>query len=344
MPSTLVVLVLAIAISALLGLDDEGVDVVGDIPTALPDPAIPQVSADDLVALVAPALGILILSAEGVGVARALAVKHGYQVDPNRDLMAMGASNVLAGLSSGFVQSGGASQTAAADGAGGRSQLASVLAAGLILLTGAFLAPLFAHLPQATLAAIVIVAIAGFFDVAGIRRYAHIRRSAVVFTGLALTGVLALGVLQGLIVTAGLTLVYVIGRLSRPTVARLVRDPATGRWGDIRRHPDWLVPDDVFVARIEGPLLYPNANSVKERVLDLAAGASPRAVVLDLTESTELDVQAADMLGELAGELRRGGSELRLAEVHGPALQILRRSGVADRVAVTSTLDAAVGR
>ena len=161
LPSTLIVLVLAIAVSAIAGLEDHGVDVVGDIPEALPDPAIPHVSADDWLALVAPALGVLILSAEAVGVARALAVKHGYRVDPNRDLVAMGASNVFAGLSSGFVQSGGASQTAAADGAGGRSQLASLVAAGLLLLTGAFLAPLFADLPQATLAAIVIVAVAG---------------------------------------------------------------------------------------------------------------------------------------------------------------------------------------
>ena len=126
-PSTLLVLVLAIAVSALLGLQDHGVDVVGAIPTALPDPAVPHVGAEDLVQLIAPALGVLVLTAEAVGVARGLAVRHGYQVDPNRDLVAMGAANALAGLSSGFVQSGGASQTAAADGAGGRSQLASMV-------------------------------------------------------------------------------------------------------------------------------------------------------------------------------------------------------------------------
>jgi SulP family sulfate permease len=227
-PSTLLVLVLAIAVSALLDLDAHGVDVVGEIPDALPDPAIPHVSADDLVALVAPALGVLIVSAEAVGVARALAVKHDYRVDPNRDLMAIGVSNALAGLSSGFVQSGGASQTAAADGAGGRSQLATVVAAVLILLTGAFLAGLFEDLPQATLAAIVIVAVSGFFDVAELRRIARVRRSAIVFAGLALAGVLALGVLQGLVVSAGLTLVYVLRHMSRRSVVALARDPASG--------------------------------------------------------------------------------------------------------------------
>ena len=334
-PATLVVLVLAIVVSALAGLESHGVDVVGDIPTALPDPAVPDVAAADLVNLIAPALGVLILSAEAVGVARGLAVKHDYRVDPNRDLVAMGASNALAGLSSGFVQSGGASQTAAADGAGGRSQLASVVAAGLVLLTGAFMAPLFADLPQATLAAIVIVAVAGFFDIIALRRFARVRRTAVGFAALSLAGVLVLGVLQGLIVTAGLSLVYVVMRLSRPTVTPLARDPETGAWRRTTEPPT----GGVLVVRCDGPLFYPNANAVKDRVLSLAAGS--RVVVLDLEVSTELDVQGADMLLELAGQLRRDGIELRLAQVRAPALEVLRRSGVTDQVPVEPTLDAA---
>ena len=342
-PSTLLVLVVAIVVSALAGLDAHGVDVVGEVPTALPDPAIPDVGLDDLGALVVPALGVLVLSAEAVGVARALAVRHGYRVDPNRDLVAMGAANALAGLSSGFVQSGGASQTAAADGAGGRSQLASLAAAGLILLTGAFLAPLFEDLPQATLAAIVVVAVAGFFDFAELRRFVRVRRSAIAFAGLALAGVLLLGVLQGLIVTAALSLVYVVARLSRPSVAALARDPSTGAWGRLDRHPDWLAPDGVLVVRSDGPLLYPNANAVKDRVLALLAAASPgpRAVVLDLSQTTELDLQTVDTLGELADALEREGIELRLADVHAPALEVLTRAGLADRVPVEPTLDAA---
>ena len=140
----------------------------------------------------------------------------------------MGVGNALAGFSSGFVQSGGASQTAAADGAGGRSQLAGVAAAGLILLTGAFLAPLFADLPQATLAAIVIVAVASFFDVAELRRFARVRRSAATFAGLALIGVLGLGVLQGLVVTAG-AVARVPGRAPQPPVRRRARPRSADR-------------------------------------------------------------------------------------------------------------------
>jgi sulfate permease, SulP family len=340
-PPTLLILVLAIAVSALLDLSSHGVAVVGDIPNALPDPAIPDVSADDVVALATSAFGVLILSAEGLGVARALAVKHGYQVDASRDLAAFGASNVLAGLSSGFVQCGGASQTAAADGAGARSQLAHLLAAGLLLLTGAFLAPLFQDLPKATLAAIVIVAVSGFFDVAELRRFAHVRRTAIVIALLALAGVLTLGVLPGLVVTAGLSLLYVIQHLSRPSVGALARDPVSAAWGRADRHEGWKAPDGALVARSDGPLLYPNVNLVKESVLALVADADPRprTVVLDLSASTELDVQTADTIEELRQQLAREGIELRLAAVRAPAREILDRAGVSERVPIAATID-----
>ena len=140
---------------------------------------------------------MLVLSTEAVGVARTLAQAHHYEVDVNRDLSAMGASNLVAGLSSGFVQSGGASQTAAADSAGGKTQLATIVAAGLILLTGAFLTGIFKELPQATLAAIVVAAVRSFYRVGELRRYARVRPSALFLALLALAGVLLIGVLPG---------------------------------------------------------------------------------------------------------------------------------------------------
>ncbi|HEX5923844.1 MAG TPA: SulP family inorganic anion transporter [Baekduia sp.] len=343
-PSTLMVLALAIVASSLLHLDDHGVDVVGDIPHALPDLAVPDVNVDDIVKLITPAFGVLIMSAEAVGVARQLAVKHGYRVDPNRDLIALGAGNLVAGLSSGFVQSGGASQTAAADGAGGRSQLASIVCAGLLLLTGAFLAPLFEHLPQATLAAIVIVAIMGFYDVGELRRFAVVRRSALLLASIALAGVLVLGVLQGLVVAAGLSLVYVVFRLSRPAVGELGRDPRSGAWGWLDRHPGWIAPLGTLVIRSDGQLLYPNVDSVRERVLEAVAAAtpSPEVVVFDLSQSVDLDLQAVDGIADLARQLQAQGVELRLAAVRAPAAKILQRAGVTPDVMAAPTVSAAV--
>jgi high affinity sulfate transporter 1 len=344
LPATLIILAGSIAVSALLDLSAHGVAVVGNIPNALPDPAIPDVSANDVVALVTPALGVMFLSAEGIGVARSLAVKHGYPLDVSRDLRAFGASNLLSGLSSGFVQCGGASQTAAADGAGARTQLAGLIAAGLVLLTGAFLAPLFEDLPEATLGAIVIVAVSGFFNVAELRRFAYVRRSAIFTALLALVGVLVLGVLQGLVVAAGLSLVYVVERLGRPSVGALARDPASGVWGRADRHDGWRAPDGALVARSDGPLLYPNVNLVKDRVLALVAAADqrPRIVVLDLSGTIELDLQTADTIDELNQQLARDDIELRLAAVRAPAREVLDRAGVADRVPIAATIDDAL--
>lgn len=210
-------------------------------------------------------------------------------------------------------------------------------------MTGAFLAPLFEDLPQAALGAIVIVAVSGFFRVDELRRFVRIRHSAIVFAGIALIGVLVLGVLQGLVVAAVLSLVYVVQRLSRPSVGPLARDPASGAWGRADRHPSWERRAGVLAVRSDGPLFYPNADAVKERILELATAADPRprAVALDLAESSELDVQTADTLGELADALRADSIELRLVHVRAPALDVLERAGVAARVTIETSLDRA---
>jgi high affinity sulfate transporter 1 len=343
-PGILVVLVVAIVVSALLGLDHHGVDVVGPLPSGVPDPAVPDVSWHDVGELVGPALGVMILSTEAVGVARAIATKDGYSVTPSRELMALGTANLLAGASSGFVQSGGASQTAAAQNAGGRSQLQSVVAAGLILLTGAFLAPLFTDLPQAALGAIVVVAVSGFFDVGELRRYVALRRSAIILAVVALAATIVLGILPGLLVAAGLSLVVVVQRLSRPPVGVLARDPATGAWGRLDVHPDWETFEGVLVARTDAPLWYGNAVNVEERVVALATAAEPRphTVVLDLGTSPDLDVQGLDSVAELEATLARDGIALRLTGVHARTRRLLERAGIVPRVPVDARLDQAV--
>jgi sulfate permease, SulP family len=344
LPGTLIVLAGAIVVSALLDLKSHGVDVVGDLPSALPDPSIPDVGWADLTKLVPAALGLVIVTAEAIGVARGIASTQGYAVDVNRDLVAFGGSNLLAGLSSGFVQSGGASQTMAAERSGGQTQLLSVVAAGLILLTGAFLAPLFEDLPQATLAAIVVVAIASFFRVDELRRYAHVRRSALGFALVALIGVLVLGVLPGLLIAAALSLVWLMKRLGRPPLATLARDPATGAWGHVERHPGWSRTPDVLVVGAEGPLFYANALTVKDRIVEAVEDAEPRpvAVVLDLSRNDEIDIGSLDMLADLVDALARDGVELRFAAAHAHVLELLERDGFTGRVRIEPTLDAAI--
>ena len=344
-PATLLLLVVAIAVSAIFNLSAHGVDVVGHIPSAGPDISVPDIRSGDIAGLIGAGFGILIMTTEAVGVARALATQDGYQIEPNRDLMALGVANLAAGFSHGFVQSGGASQTAAAQRAGGKSQLASFLAAVLILLTGLFLSDLFKDLPQATLAAIVVVAVSTFLNVADLRRFAAIRTSAIVFASIALAGVLVLGVLAGLILAAVLSLVYVIRRFSRPSVGVFARDPVAREWGRLDRHPTWETVPNVLVAGSDGPLLYANAVYVRERIVGLVHDADPRpqVVVVDLGTTTDLDVETLDDFGDLATSLKAEGIELRFGGVHARPAELLRRSGLAGRVRAEPTIDAAVG-
>jgi sulfate permease, SulP family len=347
-PGSLVVLVAAIAVSAAAGLADHGVAVVGHLPAAFPTLELPDVSGGDVGALAGGAFGIALVGyAEAVTVARSTATTHGYAVRPDRELVALGGANLLAGLSQGFVQSGGASQTAAADRAGGHTQATSLVAAVLVLLTGGLLAPLFEDLPQATLGAIVIVAITGFLRVGELRRLARLRRSAIVLALVALVGVLVLGILNGLLVAAGLSLVGVIWLMSRPAVGELGRAPETGRLGRLDRDPTRERIPGVVAARVEGPLFYANAGAVRERLLALARRDEPRAglLLLDLAASSELDVESVDMLAELRLALEREGLELRLANVRAPVLELLRRSGLADDLGpngVAATPEAAI--
>lgn len=343
LPGTLIVLAGAIIVSAALGLSGHGVDVVGRLPTAYPQPGWPSVSLHDIVKLLPAAFGILLLTTEAVGVSRSLATFDGYSVNPNRELIAIGGANVLAGLSQGgFVQSGGASQTMAAENAGGKSQLSTLFAAALIVLTGAFFTGLFRDLPQATLGAIVIVAISQFFRVDEFRRFARLRRSALILSSIALVGVLTFGVLPGLLIAAGISLISVIHKLSRPAIALLARDPASGAWGSRERHPGWVFDTKMLVIRVDGPLFYANAVSVKERLLDRVEDDRPTRVVLDLGMTRDLDVETLDTLAELHQALRKQQVELVFANVGVQTAEMLKRAGLDRDIRIAPTFDGAI--
>jgi len=158
----------------------------------------------------------------------------------------------------------------------------------------------------------------------------------------ALVGVLLLGVLPGLIVAAALSLVLLIRLLSRPSLGTLGRDPATGVWGRLDRHPGAEPAAGVTVVRSDGPLFYANIVYVREWILATAGAAGSRAVVIDLSTAGDLDVETLDTLAELADALRKRGVALRLASVLAPARGGLERSGLAARVAIAPTIDDAV--
>ncbi|MFF3260924.1 SulP family inorganic anion transporter [Streptomyces sp. NPDC002932] len=348
LPASLIVLALALGLSAALGLKDHGVEIVGKIPSAVPVPHLPGIPAEDWLALAGGALGVaLVVFAEAFSIANRFAREHGQDVDANREMAAVGLSNIAVGLVRGFVVSGSASRSAAAAGAGGRTPMVSLIAAGLILLTGAFLTPLFTDLPEPVLGAIVIVAVRGFMKVGELRRYAALDRRSLWVALTALFGVLLFDLLPGLLLAVALSLVLFIAAASRRNVAVLGRLPGTRLYVDTAENAEAATTPGVLTVRPDGSLFFGNVNRVRLAVRDALGRTqpAPHAVVLDLTASYQLGVPVLDALDDLREELARQGTTLHLAHVRARAAQELTRHPLSHHLgedATHRTVDEAV--
>ena len=250
----------------------------------------------------------------------------------------MGAANAAAGLFRGFAVSGSASRTAAVGAAGGCSQMVSLIAAVLVLVTAAFLTPLFTDLPEPVLGAIVIVAVRGFLRTAPLRRYWRLDRRSFWVATTALVGTLVFDLLPGLLIAVGLSLVWFVGAASRPRLAVLGRLGTAGRFVDVLDRPG-RDPDPRPAGRTAR-----RSGVLRERQPDPAgrAGAgrrgrpAARVVLLDLSSSFRLSLPTADTLTELDDALSHRGVELWLTRVRGTAMAELQASGLADRLGPAS--------
>lgn len=333
-PGALAVVILSTVAVWVAGLDETGVRIVGDIPGGLPVPSIPSISMANVSALLPTALAISLVGfMESIAVAKAFAAKHRYRVDANRELVALGAANMVGSLFQAYPTTGGFSRTAVNDQAGARTTLASVMSAGVIGLTLLFLTPLFHYLPQAVLAAIIMVAVAGLFDIREMRYLWKVKRTdfALLMTTFAAT--LILGIEEGILVGVVASLVLVIHETSRPHTAILGRLPGTGVYRNVQRHPQAVTRPDVSVIRVDAALYFGNIEYVRDHVL-AAAGSSDevRRVVLDAYAVNRLDATAAHALLELIDLLRERRVELVVAGVKGPVMDVLQRAGVAERL------------
>ena len=335
-PGPLIALVLGIVATIALHLDEHGVSLVGDVATGLPLPSIPLVSLTSLPILAIGAAGIVFLAVgESVGAGRAYAARYRYAIDPDQELLALGVANLASGLFGGFSADASLSQTATADTAGGRSQVASLVTSGLILATAIALAPLFRNLPNAVLGAIVIAAVLGLMDVREMRRYWAWRRTDFLIALAAMVGVLLTTVLTGMILAVLLSVAFVLYRASRPYAAALGRMPGHREtFGDLTRHPDAETIPGLVIVRLDAPLYFFNANVARTQILDLVAARQPepRGVLIDLAASADLDVTTSDVLFDLVRELQARSIEVLLAQVKGSVRDRMRRTGLIDEL------------
>ena len=332
LPSGLVALVLGILAVSIFHLDQYGVSIVGDIPTGLPTPGLPQVSLADLPYLAAGAIGIVFLAVgESLGGARSFASMHHYEINPDQELIALGAANISAGLFQGFTVDASLSSSATADEAGARTQLSSIVTAVLIIITLLVLAPLFHNLPNAVLGAIVIASVIGLMNVAELKRFYGSNRVDFILAMVAMFGVLTTDVLTGLMIAVFLSLLIILYRASRPYIAVLGKVPGqVATYGDISRHPENAQVPSLLIVRLDAPLYFLNANLARGQILDLVTTSQPRptAILFDLGASADLDIASLDMLKNLVRELEEANVDVLLAQVRGRVRDRLRKAGV----------------
>jgi len=331
LPAALLALGVGILAAVAFRLGSHGVALVGTIPAALPTPRLPQLSLADVLQLAPGAAGIaVVVFAEALSGARTFATRHRYDIDADQELIALGVANLGAGVVGGIAVSGGITGSALNDASGARSQLSSLLAAAVMLLTLLVLTPVFRHLPQAVLGAIVVRAVWGLIDLRELRRYARVRPIDLVLALAALFAVLGLGVLPGLGAAVGLSLLVLIYRSSRPHAAVLGRVPGERTYTDLARHPENEQFPGLLIFRLDAQLFFANAGFAHDRLSALVTAAEPppRVVLWDLEVTTDLDITSADMLRRTEQELRAGGTDLMFARVRDPVRDMFRRSGL----------------
>jgi MFS superfamily sulfate permease-like transporter len=341
----LLVVALAIGASTALDLSAYGVAVTGPVPTGLPSVAVPDVPWSEAAALLVGALSIVFVGySESLASARAMARKHGYEIDTDQELVAQGAASGAAAFVGGFTTDGSLSKTSVAEAAGQRTQMASLLNAVLVLITMVLLAGLFEQLPAATLGAVVIDAMLGLITFVDFRRYYSVNRPDWLFFMGAGLGILFLGITQGILIGVVLSLLLLIGRSSRTSIREIRRDRATGAFLDSSRHKGLEAIPGVLIARVDGPLFFADADRFRTRLRELVGDETP-IVIVDAESVHLTDTDGADILSQVAEELRAQGVTLRLAAVHPPVLALWQRAGVFDILdedAVYATVDEAV--
>ncbi|MEU4563860.1 sulfate permease [Actinoplanes sp. NPDC023936] len=336
-PGILIAVVGGILAVTVLGLSDDGVDVVGPLPQGFPPFTVPTVSWSDLGLLAAGALGITLVSVtDTISTASAFAERTGQEVRGNQEMIGIGTANLAAGLFQGFPVSTSGSRTAVAFTAGARSQLTGVVGAGAITLMLVFAPDLLKDLPQPMLAAVVIAASLSLADLAGLRRLWRQRRVEFGLAVAAFLGVALLGVLPGIAVAVALSVLNVFRRVWWPYQAVLGRAEGVDGYHDLREYPGGERIPGLVMFRFDAPLIFANARTFREEIRHLAyADPAPRWILVAAEPITDVDTTAADMLEDLDEELNAAGISLVFAEMKSPV-----RSKI-DRYGLTRTIDPA---
>jgi MFS superfamily sulfate permease-like transporter len=347
-PGPLVAVVLGIAGSVVLGLDEHGLKLLGTIPAGLPALAIPAISMRDWEALLMGAAGLALISYNSTMVtARGFASKNSYDIDANQEFIALGMANIGAGVLQGFAVAGADSRTAVNDSVGGKSQVTSLVAACILALTLLFFTEPLGWLPMAVLSAVLIKAAMSLFDMQGLLNLRRVSPQEFRLSLITLLGVITVGVLPGVVVAIGIAIVQLMIRASIPHDAVLGRIPLTGIYQDASIHPEAEMFPGLVIYRFDSALVFFNADHFKMRVKTVVREATKpiRHLLLDFETMPFVDTTGAASLDQVCVDLKAQGITMAIAEAKSQVRTMLDKTGLAAQIGpglMFSTVELAV--
>jgi high affinity sulfate transporter 1 len=328
-PAVLVAVGGATVISALLDLSEKGVTTVGSLPKGFPTPTFPFTTVRDVGPLFVAAIGITLVSlTDTMATASSFAARRGDEVEPNQEMIGIGAANIAAGFVQGFAVSTSGSRTAVAEQSGAKSQLTGLVGAGVVVVLLLFLNSLLADLPQSALGAVVIAAALSLMDFSLLKKYARVRPSAVVLSLMTSAGVIVFGVLPGIVIAIVLSVLLVFHHSWWPNGAVLGSVPDMGGWHSVAQHPDAEEVEGIVIYRWEAPLFFANAGAFRRQIRHLVNERRPSWIVLQCEAITDIDVTAAEMLEQLDNELNEKGVRVAFAEMRDRLQDLTFRYGL----------------
>jgi anti-anti-sigma factor len=284
--------------------------------------------------LLAVALACFLLSyVESISVARTFSLKHRYPISADQELLALGLANLAAGMGQGYPLAGGMSQSAVNETGGAKTPMALVVASAGIGIVLLFLTGLMNNLPEPLLAAVVLIAVGGLIRPRELRHLYRVSRMEFRVAMVATVGVLAFGILKGVLLAAIFSILLLLRRASHPKIAVLGKLRGSDGFADSARYADSETIPHVLVLRVEAGLFYFNAQNVKNEVLEQARRQGDvELVIIDLSTSANIDLAGVRMLRELDEQVAQGGASLMLAEVHGDVRDLLHAEGLETRI------------
>lgn len=341
-PGPLVVVILGILVVYFFDLEEQGVKIVGDIPSGFPPLSIPPIGLENIQALLPTALTISLIGfMESIAVAKAIQARHkDYKLDSNQELIGLGAANIGGSLFGAFPTTGGFSRTAVNDQAGAKTGMASIFSAVLMVLTLLFLTPFFYHLPQAVLASVILVAVYGLIDFKEARHLWKTDRRDLAMLTVTFFATLLTGIEQGIILGVVLSLVVVVYESSYPHYAILGKIPGTEAFRNVKRFSEAIEIAGVLMLRFDAKLFFANVNVFQTAIEEeVAKRPDLKLIIINAEAINTLDSTAIHMLRDFSMDLKKSHVELIFAGLKGPVRDIMVKNGIVTEMGANHFFD-----